>query len=660
MKLNFRKALGKDFLVFLSLVLASISFSVTTPYSGGVDELQHAATAWSTWENLEMPESMMQDSGVLPPSLRANPDCYQFQATTSSKCLNQASPYPNESISYVTVNYSPIYNFIVGAGMHLASIWSQELIPIAGRFTSLLVNLTFLFFAILFLRQSQTIRISQLLIILTPMSLFLFGTINPSGWEISTATLFTSYLVRGMKLYREKEVLTKRTIGWMTVFGVLFVSSRPITLLWFCIILALVFWIQDNRKILLSERLFGLSLSIPVLYAVGYLLRHPYSMPPAPGYVPQETISGSQLVRAFFDSLELFPLHLLQMYGVLGWLDTYPPKFVVAILVSMFLVSLKFSEIRCFLFSKYGAIMGVLLIVLPSAIEAYGWNNWPAWWQGRYLLPLVISMCMILMPKIFGASDLQGFFCFLAILMYSLTGVMIFVNFFRYATGIHGSIPYEMELLEATDLQILSLTLILFAVGLVSVFVYVIFTCNVYQKFQNRVKLYGMLIATLVIFSSIGITQDNSRVQVMRSKILDYGPATSVIGEINSNLLISQSFFSTAKEVSRISLQFATFSRINDNTLRIEIIQNKTGISRMKILDAKELDDNAFKEITFPALLNPDGRMLEYRILVSAENAKTGDAVSLWLTNIKSDEYSFLTINDQRVEENLVFRVYGK
>jgi hypothetical protein len=158
----------------------------------------------------------------------------------------------------------------------------------------------------------------------------------------------------------------------------------------------------------------------------------------APGTEPSPTTVGS-LITWFAFSLALLPLHLWQMFGILGFMPAPLPLFVLNVLVWGALLR------RLPAIGKAAAMCGVFgIVILPSVIEAAGWAFGPVWWQGRYTLPFALGFALLwllrsgqLIPRAISAVS--------GICLASM-GLMVWVNAFRYNFGVDlFGVPVSLE-----------------------------------------------------------------------------------------------------------------------------------------------------------------------------------------------------------------------
>lgn len=424
------------------IVILVTSFFFANPPGASPDELVHNAASWYTFEHGLPPTASRTVSNPLPTSLILDNNCYKFQREQDASCL----PEKNNSMSsgYPMMTYAPIYYFVVGAGQHFSTLWGNEAAIIGGRLASALLNLLVLFFALqkTFRRNKFAARLAP--IILTPMALFLIPTVNPSGFEFCTSILFTTTLFYYFKDYilDEKTVNARAKLS-LFVTTILFGLARPSAIVWILIIFAVVFSSMMPLKSLLKtlnvlRTIFG----IPFMLGVVFHLTHRHDTGSPTGYVPYDQPTKLFYFQGFISSMENFPKHLWESYGVLGWLDTPAPLtivtgyFLLAIILATTIVK------RMHLPKLTIAIMLFGVWPLISILEMLAWNAWPNWWQGRYSLPLLASSLWFLILNSHSITEKFAVkFSGLCILGASIVSLE---NLFRYSFGLQGYLPRRL------------------------------------------------------------------------------------------------------------------------------------------------------------------------------------------------------------------------
>jgi hypothetical protein len=274
------------------------------------------------------------------------------------------------------------------------------------------------------------------------------GVVNPTGWEISTGVLFSlhlaDYLYNSPKKDDSKNSWEK--VSWvksnislpLLVSSMLFCSARPISWIWMLVLIAFSATIISKSRIKKVGKKLILSVIPGVVMALAWDLTHPSLMPTLPGYTP---LKGgiAHTVKIFATSVGDFPNHLQQLVGNLGWLDTPTPPlaFLLFILAWANALSRLTRESKISRLTVLTALIAV--VIIPSGIETYFARLWPGWWSGRYTLPLLDGILILLILKT-EKSQVKGL-NFLLGSSLLLNGVMGLENTARYSFGVNNYFP---------------------------------------------------------------------------------------------------------------------------------------------------------------------------------------------------------------------------
>jgi len=410
---------------WLLVAIAAVGLLASTPTSAGPDEPAHEATAWYLSGSVEAgPAGWF----FVPASLAVAP-CFAHQTTATADCM----PPPSAgqalvSISMVT-NYQPPYYWVVGAGERLAALVGNEYADIGGRLASIALNMGALLLLSLYMRRRNRWCGTFLLLVSTPMAVFLGMVVNPSGWETTCAiamavTLAEAAWSRGPDQSKgwprtETLVLVLACIGLST--------ARPLGFFWAAglTVSAIVLAPTMQRRTLARV---SAAVAPGILLGALWFITHPSftsaTTPPSPVTIPN-------LIESFVVSLLYFPEFLREMFGVLGWLDTPMPALLLFFNFAAWAVLLT----RLPSIGKAAILCGVLgIVILPSAIEAVSWAALGHWWQGRYTLPFALGFVLLLLLK--SGRLVPRIVSIVAGISVLSLGVMVWVNAVRYGFGL--------------------------------------------------------------------------------------------------------------------------------------------------------------------------------------------------------------------------------
>jgi len=414
-------------IAWLLVTIAALGMLASTPQSAGPDEPVQAATAWYLSGHGLPPDSIT--SFDVPLSLVVNP-CYAFVAQQNAGCMPRRSMNQGTFTlsTALVVNYPPPYYWVVGFGERLAAVAGDEYADIGGRLASLVLNLGVLLLLSIYMRRREPFWGTFLLLVSTPMAVFLGIVVNPSGWEITCGIVMAAALAEAACLRKHvpSESWPRAATAVLVLASLGLSTARPLGFLWAAglTVSAIILAPNMNRRMLAR-----LAAAVAPGIALGMLwvLTHP-------GFfsgTPVSPLSAIQLVRAFGDSLMYFPNRLGPMFGVLGWQDTWMPGlFILVNIVAWSALLTRLPSIR-----KAAMACGILgVVVVPSAIETAGWAAWPFWWQGRYTMPFALGFVLLLLMRS-GRLMPRAVSLVSGISLMSLA-VMVWVNAARYGFGL--------------------------------------------------------------------------------------------------------------------------------------------------------------------------------------------------------------------------------
>jgi len=274
----------------------------------------------------------------------------------------------------------------------------------------------------------------------TPMAIYLFASINPSGLEIASAIS----LAAAICCVRFDSTLSTRTIGLsiqLLLFGsaVALSWARPISWLWAALLLLTLL----PRAGLGGRRpLRGLHPAVITLVAANLVLAIAWTWY-ASRIRPVETSYADQwsqypvLGRVLLVLLKFGDI-VQQSIGVFGWLDTPLPSLAAFLLLASWTVIVvaamwgakpsALSPLVALLFLAAACAC----VALHSFVAAYGW-------QGRYVLPAIAAFFVLLVPSLSSLASrpaaLQRLVWVLTPSVLSLQLLSLVWNMWRHAYG---------------------------------------------------------------------------------------------------------------------------------------------------------------------------------------------------------------------------------
>jgi len=308
--------------------------------------------------------------------------CLAFQEEIPASCMQlEWADSPTYEDSTAT-NYPPLFHFLAGlpsllfsglSGAYIMRIWMalicSGLLALAG--------------AILFNRYRSSFTLLGWGISITPMTLFLSGTVNPSGLAVALGSLVWA---TGLTFFGSGENTSKKWLrNVMILSSLAFLLVRRDSLLWlFLIGVSLAVLNLDSLKLYLSRsKLIKIVGSCGVFFIVGALWVLPsmsiltggHSNRNRLGSIPNDTYT-----------------YLKQAIGWFGWLDTPLSDSVMTLAILTFGLFTIFG----LLFADRGLSQsilttGIMIFLVPLVFAEF---RYP-YFQGRYYLPLLVGLSFL-------------------------------------------------------------------------------------------------------------------------------------------------------------------------------------------------------------------------------------------------------------------------
>lgn len=428
-----------EWLAAIMVLLAILGMAVSSPALVGPDEPAHQATASYTTEHVMPPIAETDDY---------TPGILKFGACMAGNSAQDASCEPTrEDVTPGKVrimNYPPPYYWVVGLGQKFAPT-ADTWLDVGGRVASLLLNLVGLALLALLLRRRVRHWGTYLLLIATPMAVFLWAVVNPNGWEITAGLLFAVAFACswwGPPTDSSTSRTTWPGLALLGVISVAFALSRHDAIVWLALLVVAILLMGRSPLARLEQAKVLAITSLGLIAGLIWQVTHPAQhIDHNPDRVADPSLGDYLHWLGQID--EFLPVRLRQMVGVLGWLDTPTPQVMVLILV------VGWAAFIGFLFARTKIPVLVLVIgflgafVVPSVLEVLRWNDWPYWYQGRITLPFVLPFLLVFLVK-FASRGHRA-----AIALSLVTSValifMVWQNLMRYAFGVKDYIPVRWD-----------------------------------------------------------------------------------------------------------------------------------------------------------------------------------------------------------------------
>jgi hypothetical protein len=287
--------------------------------------------------------------------------------------------------------YPPAWYGVVGG---VARITGQSTHQRAYRAASAALCAALIALAFESARRSRQASLSPFLLIgLTPMAVFLAGTLNPNAFEIAGFILAWS-LVLHLPEPRAASTRAGVIVGALVAALLL---SRFASAVWVAVgaIVALVM-VGFGRLRTLGWRFFAPALGLSAAAVVALAAWTAYSGASADDPRTAVDWTTGHVVR---ETIDRMPKMTEAMIGILGWLDTPLPP-IVHVLFALLSLTVVVGVIasRSARLMIATALVSLSLFAVPIAINVVSAENAGLIWQGRYSLPMfaalgVLGMC---------------------------------------------------------------------------------------------------------------------------------------------------------------------------------------------------------------------------------------------------------------------------
>ncbi|KRC52232.1 hypothetical protein ASE16_04125 [Leifsonia sp. Root227] len=411
-----RPRVWRAFLVVWVLLSAlCASWAVATPIGASPDEPAHIVKAASVARGQFIGTPSADGHRVTVPAYVARTQddtCFAFHQERPAACGLAPLTDPGAlTTSYTTAGlYNPVYYLLVGWPTLLlhdtSGIYAMRIV--SGIVTALFAALAF---AVLWGLRRRAIPVLGFAVAVTPMLLFLGGSVNPNGVE-ATATLAVFAGILAVVLDPDRSRLLSRAMI-VLASGAVAVNTRGLSPLWVLLAILIPFVLVPWRTVLaLLRKPAVIAAAVGVVLAtiaalawtVGTNSLH--NAVDNPDQTPQSFIGvGTNPLSGFFITLVRTAEYGHGLIGIFGWLDTpAPPEvyFIWAAMIGIVLVAalvLLRSRMLVFAWVLFGAF-----ILLPPVIQAAYITGGGVIWQGRYNMPLflclIVGLAVVLATRI--------------------------------------------------------------------------------------------------------------------------------------------------------------------------------------------------------------------------------------------------------------------
>ncbi len=440
--------------IFFSLTFVALAcWSFANPLVAAPDEQAHMIRAYALdhgqlGHSIPSATDKSEVDVTVPASVeftKIYPQCFQFKAQDPASC---APPWTT-STAAVTTNtyvghYPPLYYAIVGVGSWFSS--SEPGLYLMRLMSALACSILIALSAYVIARFAKRKMIAAgVALSLTPIVWFLDASVNPSGFEITTAILLWTTLAILVTDYLDDP--PRALVAILGVAGSVLVLVRGLSPAFVVIIGVVIAVAAGPRRIfdlVRRRRDVQIALGAIVLAALvaaawiftqGTLNIAPDGAKVAPG------TSEYEIIRMVAHHIRDW---IRQSVGVLGWLDTPFPHWFYDLWYLMvavvFVGGLVFAALRAKI-----ALLGiaVLCVGVPLVLVTRQVHQLGIVWQGRDSMPLTVGVPILgaaLWPRSRAHRRGQRYLAMaLVALVTLLSWGSFYLNLRRYAVGRAGS-----------------------------------------------------------------------------------------------------------------------------------------------------------------------------------------------------------------------------
>ena len=376
---------------FVALLVVVVTWAVGIPRFASPDEPAHVYKAYGTAHGQLLgkaapgfPNNLREFDGpaVLgPPNL----NCYNGLPDVPASCATEISPRLISSAA----RYPPWYYGLVGLPVAVSG-HADRVLPyrlVSAALCAALVTLAML----LAKRSRRSEVVSLQLAALTPMALFLMGSVNPNAIEIAGFVAVWAGLSRVMT----DDEFPMRLLILASFLSAAVVLMRPIAIVWMAglVAVAVIAASPSRRREFIARRSLAWAIGPTALALVCSWLWLLYARIELKDQRVDTTLSLSSAVRK---SIDLWPTYFRQTIGVLGWLDTTLPFFAylawIVVLVIVAFVVLRSAAPRGFWAL---AALVVVWLALPLLINGFTNSRAGLTYEGRYSVPIFAGLVFL-------------------------------------------------------------------------------------------------------------------------------------------------------------------------------------------------------------------------------------------------------------------------
>ena len=398
-------ARARWWITFVLIAAVAGIWTLTTPLFGAPDEPAHVIRAaaiargeltGSTREGepdfvryVSVPAIFGSPTIPFAPDPNLTTVCFAFDRNATPDCLSFSGSNAEKSVATHVGTYPPLYYGIAGASsLGLASVSGVLLM----RAATMLACAALVAWAYWSARRMPNPRAALLglVIAVTPMTLFLFGSVNPNALEIAAG--IAVWAAGGVLALEASSRIDRRLVAVTGVSASVLVLARSLSPLWLALIAVTlaVFAPAGGLRRLARDpmcRIWAAVVGVATVVQLAWI--GAFDAVDSLGGEGVDA-SASESVRS---SLGKSGDNYEQMIGVFGWLDTPAPFLTVVVWTGMLGALIILAMVvrrrrqRIALLGLIGAAALVPVVLETAKAADVGFV-----WQGRYTMPLAVGV----------------------------------------------------------------------------------------------------------------------------------------------------------------------------------------------------------------------------------------------------------------------------
>jgi hypothetical protein len=452
---------GQWVVTFVLVAIVTGLWSLATPLFASADEPAHVIRAASVargellgrtprsdelkgYTYVKLPriyESSGRDLNCFARAPNRDASCHHFDGSESrtKSMLTEAGRHP------------PAYYGLVGG---VSRVWPSA----AGavwlmRLVTVLITALFLTMSVraLLRTPARRVALTGLAVAVTPMVLAFGGVVNPNSPETAAGIATWACGLVLVSELRRGEGPDRGLVIQLGIAASALVLSRQISMFWLALIGLILAGLLGRDALgrlarSATARIWGAVVAVCAVAQLAWIvLADGLDLSVPIGF--EARLSNDEIVR---ETIGRAPSFYLEMLGNPGWLDATLPGLTYLLLTAALgtLVLLAVAVgFRRYAVAMLGAI--AVTVVVPIVLEAWQYNEYGFYWQGRYTLPFALGVPLL---AVFSLQSDAGRRVFRGALVPAIGGMVVVAQVLafyqalrRWSVGANGPVLYWLD-----------------------------------------------------------------------------------------------------------------------------------------------------------------------------------------------------------------------